>query len=57
MEKNRLVKRILVASDVRMRGRPLMGWMDGLKRVLNERGMFMQQGRMIVCDRSEWMNA
>ena len=30
-----------------------MGWMDGVKRALNERRMCVEQGRMIVCDRSE----
>ena len=29
-----------------------MGWMDGVKRVLNERGMCVEQGRMIVCGSS-----
>ena len=28
--------------------------MDGVKRILNERGMSVKQGRMIVHDRSEW---
>ena len=27
---------------------------DGVNRALNERGMSVGQGRMIVCDRSEW---
>ena len=31
-----------------------MEWMDGVKRLLNERGMFVAQGRMIVLDRSKW---
>ena len=31
-----------------------MGWMDGVTRALNERGMSVEQGRMIVRDRSEW---
>ena len=56
MEEDRLVKRI-VGSDVRgvrLRGRPRTGWMDGVKRALNEREMSVEQGRMIVCDRSEW---
>ena len=30
-----------------------MGWMNGVKRALNQRGMSVEQGRMIVHDRSE----
>ena len=39
---------------VKVKGRPQTGWMDGVKRVLDEIGMCVEQGRMIVCDRSEW---
>ena len=39
---------------VRLRGKPQMGWLDSLKRALNGRGKSVEQGRMIVCDRSEW---
>ena len=28
--------------------------MGSVKRALNERGMFAEQGRMIVHDKSEW---
>ena len=31
-----------------------MVWMDDVQRELNERGMSVQQGRMIVRYRSEW---
>ena len=40
MKEDRLVKRI-VGSDVRgvrLRGRPRTGWMNGVRRALNERG-------------------
>ena len=30
-----------------------MGWMDGVKRALNEKGMSVEQRSMIVVDRSE----
>ena len=56
MDENRLVKRI-VESDVRgvrLRGRPQLGWKDGVKRALGSRGLSMEQGRMIVRDRNEW---
>ena len=59
IENDRLVERI-TGSDVRgvkLRGRPQMGWMDDVKRALNERPMFMKQGRMIVHDRGEWRAA
>ena len=31
-----------------------MGWRDGVKRTLNERGMSVRQARMIVRDKIEW---
>ena len=46
------MKRI-VRSDVRLRRMPRTGWMDTMKKVLNEKGMSVEQERMIVCDRSE----
>ena len=36
-------------SDVegnRWRGRPRLGWMDGVKRVLGEKGMSVEQGKI-----------
>ena len=39
--------------SVRMRGRSRMRWMDGVKRALNEISKCVEQGRMIVRDRSE----
>ena len=57
-KEDRLVKRT-VGSDVRgvmLRGSPRTGWMNSV----NERGMPVEQGRMIVRDRCEWravMNA
>ena len=39
---------------VRPRGRPQIGWMDSVKRVLDPRGMSVEQGRVTVCDRNEW---
>ena len=42
-----------MGSDVRLNGRPQTGWwMDGVKRTLNERGISVEQRRMIVRDRS-----
>ena len=39
---------------VRLRGRPQKGWMDGVKRECKEKGMSVEQARMIVRDRCEW---
>ncbi len=56
MEEEGLVKKV-TRSDVRgvrPRGRPRMGWLDGVKRALGERGMSVEQGRVFVRDRNEW---
>ena len=29
-------------------------WINDVKRALNERGMSMEQKRVLVCDGSEW---
>ena len=56
IEEDWLVKRKVRSNvkSVRLRGRPQTGWIDGVKRVLHEIGMSVEQSRMIVCDRSEW---
>ena len=48
---DRLVKRIVVSdvSGVRLTERPRTGWMDGVKRALNERVMSVEKGRMTLC--------
>ena len=56
LEEECLVKRI-TRSDVRgvrPRGRPHMGWIDGVKRALDARGMSVEQGRVVVRDRNGW---
>ena len=40
--------------DVGLRERPRT--IDGVKRALNKRGISVEQGRMILYDRSEWTN-
>ncbi len=59
MEEECLVKKItrFDVRGVRPRGRPCMGWLDSVKRVLGTRGMSVEQGRVLVCDRNEWRNA
>ena len=56
MEEEHLVKKIVRsdATGVRPRGRPQMGWIDGVKRALDARGMTVEQRRMIVHDGSNW---
>ena len=41
MDENRMARRVLMAevSGRRVRGRPRLGWMDGVKMALGNRGM------------------
>ena len=39
MEEDWLVKRIVISDMIRLRGRTQIKYMDGVKRMLNERGM------------------
>ncbi len=39
---------------VRPRGRAQTGWVNNVMIVLNARGMCVEQGRAIVCDRNKW---
>ncbi len=52
MEEKHLVKKI-TRSDVRG-VRPLMRWLDSVKRALGARGLSAEQGRVVVCDRIKW---
>ena len=55
MKEDWVMKRMM-GSDVRgvrLRGRPWMGLMNCVKRTLNERGMYVEKGRIIVHDRGE----
>ena len=36
------------------RGRPTFGWMDGVKRALNDRKMDVREASERVRDRNEW---
>ena len=38
--------------DKRLRGRPKMGWMDSVMRVLDTVGIFLEQRGMLVHDRN-----
>ena len=45
-------KRIIGSDErsMRLKGKPQMQWIDIVKRVLNERGMSVKQGRIIEPD-------
>ena len=52
----RLARRVLMAdvSGGRLRGRPRLGWMDGVKVALGNRGMAVEAARQCAKDRKEW---
>ena len=49
-------RRVLMAevSRGRVRGRPRLGWMDGVKVALGNRGMTVEAARQCAKDRKEW---
>ena len=53
MDKYRMARRVLMAevSVGRERGRPRLGWMDGVKVALGNRGMTMEAARQCTKDR------
>ena len=42
------------ASGGRVRGRPRLGWMDGVKVASGNRGMTVEAARHFAKDRKEW---
>ena len=56
MDNERLLKRVMNAGvDGRsVRGRPRFGWMDGVKKALNERDLDVREARERARNRSEW---
>ena len=56
MDEYRMAKRVLMAkvSGRRVRGRPRLGWMDGVKVALGNRGMMVEAARQCAKDRKEW---
>ena len=56
MENERLLKRVMNArvNGKGARGRPRLGWMDGVKRVLQDRGMDVREARERARDRNDW---
>ena len=53
MDEYRISRKVLMAevSDGRVRGRPRLGWMDGVKVALSSRGMTVEATRQCV---KEW---
>ena len=56
MDEYRIARRVLVAevSGVRVRGRPRLDRMDGVKVALGNRGMTVEAARQCSKDRKEW---
>ena len=56
MDDYRMVRRVLMTeiSGGRVRGRPRLGWIDGVKVALGNRGMTVQAARQCTKDRNEW---
>ena len=56
MDEYRMARRVLMAevSGGRVRGRPRLGWMDGVKVTLGSRGMTVEAARQCAKDRKAW---
>ena len=56
MDDYRMARRALTAevSGGRVRGRPMLGWMDGVKVAVGNRGMPVEAVRQCPKDRKEW---
>ena len=52
----RMARRVLMAkvSGGRVRGRPRLGWVDGVKVALGNRGMTVEAARQCAKDRKAW---
>ena len=55
-DENRMARRVLMAeiSGGRVRGRPRLGWTDGAKVALGNRGMTVEAARQCSKDRTDW---
>ena len=56
MDEYRMVRRVLMAkvSGGRVRGRPRLGWMGGVKMAMSNRGMTVEAARQCSKDRKLW---
>ena len=53
MDEYRMARRVLMAevSGKRVRGRPMLSWMDGVEVALGNRGMTVEAARQCAKDR------
>ena len=55
VDNEQLLKKVNAKVDGRSaRGRPRFGWMDGVKRALNDRRMDVREASERARDRNEW---
>ena len=56
MDEYHMARRMLMAevSGGRVQGRPRLGWMDGVKVALDNRGMTVEATRQRAKDRKKW---
>ena len=55
MDEYRMARMVFAeVSGWRIRGRPRLGWMDGLKVALGNRGMTVEAARQYAKDTKEW---
>ena len=56
MDKYRMARRVLMAevSERRVRGRPRLGWMDGVQVALGNRGMTVEAARKVGKSGEPW---
>ena len=56
MEDERLTKKVMnsKADGRNVRGRPRFGWMDGVKKALNDRRLNVREAKERARDRNEW---
>ena len=56
MDEYRIARRVLMAevSGGPVRGRPRLGWMDGVKVALRNRGMTVEPAQQCAKDRKKW---
>ena len=56
MESGRLTKKVMNSKvDGRnVRGRPWLGWMDGVKKALNDRRLDVREAKERARNRNEW---
>ena len=56
MDEYHMARRVLMVevSEGRVRGRPRLDWMDGVKAALGYSGMMVEAARQCAKDRKEW---